>query len=328
MHGRKRSKRAAVSAEELRAQRAKLGKLRALGDIALQSYRAKDYSDNSLQLTTKLLSVNPDFGTLWNFRRTILLSRWNGLTHAQRAEVAQEELRLTAEAISQRNPKSYGAWFHRKWVVLHCGKEEEGEALVDLEAEIGLCKKLLEADERNFHCWSYRAFVLHQMGPVDSAKEMEFAATLIERNFSNYAAWNLRSLHIDIADPQALKAEFELLQDAIFTEPADQSCWIYQRWLIQQVMKQSTGIEAALKEEILKQQIDMCRELLTVEEGCKWGMLTLMRLLQLQRHVPVHGATDAGIDTDMHKEEIQSLCSQLTQVDPIHKEYYSHLLHS
>ena len=317
MHGRKRSKRAAVSAEELRLQREKLGKLRALGDIALRSYAAKDLSDTSFDLTTKLLSVNPDFATLWNFRRSILLSRWDALARDSLAEAVQAELRLTAEAISSRNPKSYSAWYHRKWVVTRCCKADESKDLVDLKGEIKLCEKLLEADERNFHCWSYRAFVLKEIGPVDSEQELQFAASLIERNFSNYAAWNLRSLHVDASDPDTLKREFELLQDAVFTEPADQSCWIYHRWLVKKVVEEGNGMDAKVKREIVEGQVAMCRELLSVEEGCKWGMLTLARLLLvLQREG----------DGENVAAEVQELCSQLINVDPVHKGYYMSIL--
>lgn len=50
-----------------------------------------------------------------------------------------------------RNPKSYSAWHHRKWVL--------GYGLSSLEAELVLVEMLLDMDSRNFHGWAYRRFV-------------------------------------------------------------------------------------------------------------------------------------------------------------------------
>lgn len=79
--------------------------------------------------------------------------------------VADEELQLTERAL-RRNPKSYGAWHHRRWSVRRLGTR------ADTGHELALCAQLLAADERNFHCWNYRRFVdeCHNGG-----KRMRFA---------------------------------------------------------------------------------------------------------------------------------------------------------
>jgi geranylgeranyl transferase type-2 subunit alpha len=63
---------------------------------------------------------------------------------------AAEELQLCERAL-RRNPKSYGAWHHRKWTL-----RALGPARADLGRELALCAQLLAADERNFHCWGFR----------------------------------------------------------------------------------------------------------------------------------------------------------------------------
>lgn len=78
----------------------------------------------------------------------------------------------------QRNPKSYSAWFQRQWVI--------DRGLGDLPKEIALCDKLLELDERNFHCWNYRRHVCHLAG-VSREDELAFSTRKIEQNFSNYS---------------------------------------------------------------------------------------------------------------------------------------------
>ena len=64
-------------------------------------------------LTTKLLAHNPDFYTLWGYRREMLLHRVAGggpgggvLERDGREALLRAELDLTREAISRRNPKS------------------------------------------------------------------------------------------------------------------------------------------------------------------------------------------------------------------------------
>ena len=57
---------------------------------------------------------------------------------------------MTERAL-RRNPKSYGAWQHRKWTL-----RAQGPGRADLAHELALCAQLLAADERNFHCWGFR----------------------------------------------------------------------------------------------------------------------------------------------------------------------------
>ena len=133
-----------------------------------------DAAASTLQLLEKLLTVNPDPNHLWNHRRELLLL---GSDDGSAAFPVEAELSLTAACLA-RNPKAYGAWFHRKWSVRRWilssggGGEEEGteagtgrrSAREDLlGTELGLCASLLDRDERNFHCWNYRRFVVAAM---------------------------------------------------------------------------------------------------------------------------------------------------------------------
>ncbi len=52
--------------------------------------------------------------------------------------------------------------------------------------------RLLEADERNFHGWGYRQFLMELMQAAPEDEEA-FAASKIDRNFSNYSAWHLKT---------------------------------------------------------------------------------------------------------------------------------------
>jgi len=149
-----------------------------------------------LSLTEKMLSVNPDPSHLWNIRREMLLfvpplTTANDNTAPGDAHPSKEppfelpaELALTAHCL-QRNPKSYSAWYHRKWSVAysltHPGSNDESDASkqhltnmkTTLKAELELCAQFLQLDERNFHCWNYRRFVVALLGSCGRTVEKD-----------------------------------------------------------------------------------------------------------------------------------------------------------
>ncbi|GJP47594.1 hypothetical protein CLOM_g6775 [Closterium sp. NIES-68] len=183
-----------------------------------------------------------------------------------KGKLADEELRLIETAL-RTNPKCYGAWHHRKWLFALSSTEplpslgaSLGPSLLQVrinlrsEARIAreqkLLKMMLSADDRNFHAWDYWRFISH-LAHVPVTKDLAFTLERINANFSNYSAWHSRSkllpkLHSQPPPGPAasegglgqgpLDAEFELVRQAFFTEPDDQSGWMYLRWLLQQIL--------------------------------------------------------------------------------------------
>jgi hypothetical protein len=77
----------------------------------------------------------------------------------------------------------------------------------------------------------------------------------INENFSNYSAWHYRTVLLprlypaaSVASDAALRAryeevldgEFHLVRQAFYTEPEDQSAWLYHRWLLGRVVAESS----------------------------------------------------------------------------------------
>jgi hypothetical protein len=195
------------------------------------------------------------------------------------------------------NPKSYWVWNHRHWILEHMPEPV-------WDAEMALVDKMLNLDQRNFHGWDYRRWLVSQSNVSSPRKEFDYTTNKIHQNFSNYSAWHNRSNLLPLAFSKEeragqLERDFELVRSAIFTEPADQSAWLYQRWLI-------ANFPSA---QVIDREIGYIRELLELEPDAKWPLLALVFLLK-----------EKG-DTD----EISTLLEKLMVVDPMRRGYYQHL---
>lgn len=238
MHGRLKVKSTAEQEEAKRKEREKKLKIYNTGTKrAFEKREAGEYDDEALQVTSQLLCSNPDFYTLWNFRKEIILHLSEKKVDDDLQQLLENELLLVEECF-KKNPKSYWAWYHRSWSLLLMPKP-------NWNREIFLCNKFLELDERNFHCWNFRRFVCHK-AEVKPSDELNFTLKKIEANFSNYSAWHYRSSLLPkiyegkvkgSVKEEKLLEEYELVQNAAFTDPNDQSVWFYHRWLLGRAQK-------------------------------------------------------------------------------------------
>lgn len=234
MHGRVKVKTSEEQQEAKRKEREK--KLQIFitkTSTILEKRRNGELDKELLDLSNQILGANPDFASFWNLRREVFLQL--------EKETSKEELNLLykgelqfLESCLRVNPKSYGTWHHRTWVMERAPEPDWGH-------ELQLCNKFLDTDERNFHCWDYRRFVVSH-SQVLAKEELEFTHSLITKNFSNYSSWHYRSKLLPqiYPDPQRqgrvteeiLLKELEMVQNAFFTDPNDQSAWFYHRWLL------------------------------------------------------------------------------------------------
>lgn len=317
------------------------------------------------ELTETLLRVNPDPLYLWNLRKKMFLEK-SQEGDDDNESLIDKSLSLTAAAL-KNNPKSYGAWFHRKWVLCQAARMAETDAttqiLKDLfREELRLTEVFLQRDERNFHCWNYRRFVVSlQMRPsadgtwcllsqqkqgkdvqllqkvmgaqivlpqkklnCDETRrsaeggtaaahllqaEWEFTRAKIAQNFSNFSAFHYRSKLLLILWPRVdLNEELQLVEDAIYTEPDDQTAWWYQAFLLDTIAQHS---DAASYYGRLKQHLEALNELAEEVAECKWVWLGQIACLKL---LP---------DT---KGKRRALWEALVDMDPDRKARYQHML--
>ncbi|KAI8069171.1 hypothetical protein BC940DRAFT_366633 [Gongronella butleri] len=253
VHGRKREK---TSEEIVKARRAKeAGKIQEynglVGDLR-HRMSSGEYTTETLLVTTKLLRQNPDYYTVWNHRRVVLQ---RGILQSQGGEDDQEqkeqkehdqkvflqELELFMQLI-RINPKSYWLWNHRLWCLRTMPRPS-------WEGELHLVNKMLTMDARNFHGWTYRRVVVEHLRQLTGnakedyaivQQEYDFTTQKINQSFSNYSAWHQRSkllpeIVADMSEDEkndVARNEFEMIQNAIYTDPDDQSAWLYYWWLL------------------------------------------------------------------------------------------------
>ncbi|KAF6026118.1 RABGGTA [Bugula neritina] len=237
-HGRLKVKTTEEQEEAKRIERLKKQKLyQAATDKIFAKRAAGEYDVEALKLTSGVLSKNPDVYTLWNYRKEIFNFLQKSVSSDELLAMFSDELTFLEECLKY-NPKSYGSWEHRCYVMTHTPKP-------DWERELSLCNAFLSYDERNFHCWDYRRFIIKQSN-VKPEDELKFTFEKIASNFSNYSSWHYRSKllpqlfsaetnHSSGLQQSTLLEEMELVQNAFFTDPNDQSAWFYHRWLLGRV---------------------------------------------------------------------------------------------
>lgn len=325
MHGVKRT-RESLAAKRQR-ESAKLSAYLALTDDVLSRKKNNDWSREAFSLTTQLLSAhptvtNPEFYTVWNYRRKILTSGiFPDSSPEEINELLNDDLAMTTTALKV-HPKVYWIWNHRRWCLERIPEKPDPADIQawrrsTWERELFIVERMLDADSRNFIAWDYRRYVLASM-PIRRPEKAELAFTTkkIEANFSNFSAWHQRTKVLsslwtrgEVDRKSSLQKEFELVQNAMFTLPEDQSAWLYHRWLI------GSGDDRAT----LEREIDVIQTLLDEQPDSKWCMESLVtyKQLLLKNHLP----TDSQERMDVTNQCL-TLLKDLEEADPMRRERY------
>lgn len=166
-------------------------------------------------MTTRLLETNPEYYTIWNYRRLLLRSFFEeAIPSTSGAEDDSPKYGIVQQYITddlrfllpllRKFPKCYWIWNYRFWLLAEATRLLPPSVVYQLwQKELGLVGKMLTLDSRNFHGWGYRRQVVSALEELSvatgsaspSMTENEFAYTtkMIESNLSNFSAWHRRS---------------------------------------------------------------------------------------------------------------------------------------
>lgn len=186
------------------------------------------------------------------------------------------------------------------------------------------------------HCWNYRSFITKRLA-LSLDDDVAFTKEKISENFSNYSALHHRMKLFrkrtfasakDVGD--ALFREIEMVCDAVYTEPDDQSSWLYARWMFEWALDMHESFETEETGRInmfetkgpmlasYRMIVNACKELVAVEGDLKWPMLTEYFLLELTcLKKELRGRCDEETTRMTH------LLDRLKTVDPMHATYYA-----
>ncbi|KAF7197029.1 Geranylgeranyl transferase type-2 subunit alpha [Pseudocercospora fuligena] len=245
-HGIPRAAVADKSERDREKERKHIEQYKALEAEVTEKIHAGDYSNTTLQLTSRLLNQNPEYYTIWNHRRVVLehvFASELAATHEESTAQAEEGDKAAAEkdgiSIAQREillvikedlqyqipllkqwPKCYWIWNHRRWLLVTATQHVPAHATLELwKGELGLVTKMLALDSRNFHGWGYRREIVENIERLSGKSmvepEFEYTTKMIQSNLSNFSAWHNRGqliprlLNERNADAEARKDLFD-----------------------------------------------------------------------------------------------------------------------
>ncbi|EME89008.1 uncharacterized protein MYCFIDRAFT_62867 [Pseudocercospora fijiensis CIRAD86] len=334
-HGIPRAAVADKSERDREKERKHIEQYKALEAAVTEKIHGGDYSNATLQLTSRLLNQNPEYYTIWNHRRVLL----QHVFATELAAIAQREILLVIKEDLQYQipllkqwPKCYWIWNHRRWLLVTATQHVPAHATLELwKAELGLVSKMLAMDSRNFHGWGYRREVVENVERLSGKSmveaEFEYTTKMIQSNLSNFSAWHHRGqliprlLHERNADAEARKhlldKELEQITNALYTDPYDQSLWFYHQYLMSALDGKNPKAPTLLEHvtngdrlQYLEQEIDSVKDMLDGAEDCKYIYQALLDYSR--RYLEIEAGNKKVTTTEM-KEWLNAL----RKIDPL-----------
>lgn len=149
-----------------------------------------EYSPRALDLTAHLIELNPAHYTVWLYRMKTL----------EELDVPIEDELEWLNDVSLRYIKNYQIWHHRQVLVtrlaaqLASGEVDGGAGKLQevMHAELAFLAEMFEKDQKNYHVWSYRQWLVRKFDLWEGYGELEEMERFIRLDVRNNSAWNHR----------------------------------------------------------------------------------------------------------------------------------------
>ncbi|CDU25748.1 related to Rab geranylgeranyltransferase alpha subunit [Sporisorium scitamineum] len=296
--------------------------------------RNQQLLEDDLMLTEHALRAHPKVYWIWNHRMWCLTQyptpSASSSSSSASTWVWERELKLV-EKMLDLDPRNFHGWNCRRAILQHL-------ALSILSSDPSTTA--LAADQPSFPALLSHPLIISS--PTKPAllslaqKELAYALKKIESNFSNFSAWHQRTKllpHVWAAkqlnpaqiDTQ-VDTELELVKQAMYTDPSDQSVWFYHRWLIELLLQPQggKGERGKRKKAVLREEIGVIEELFELEPESKWCASSLAHYCTVLAGLYAEDAEVEGKEEAMGKAK--GLLLKLVELDPDREQRYRDLL--
>ncbi|KAF7318858.1 hypothetical protein HMN09_00221300 [Mycena chlorophos] len=187
--------------------------------------KSGEKSERVLALTEHVIRLNPAHYSAWQYRyETVLALDWP----------LDVEMTLMDE-LADLHLKTYQVWHHRRLLVLRLGLPAAAPELVYIA-------KILAKDEKNYHTWAHRQWVLSYHN--DDALwdgELDFVDVMMNRDVRNNSAWHHRFFVVfqsGVRDGEedrerVVRRELVYVKQQISLAPNNASAWNYLRGVLE-----------------------------------------------------------------------------------------------
>ncbi|ATY67225.1 protein prenyltransferase [Cordyceps militaris] len=264
------------SPEELKNDLEKIAKYRALeGQLRAQTSESR-FDPVTLELTTKLLRINPEYYTVWNARRRCLISGpfenknqkvlpKRGLgRHETSKEPIDAPQHLSTTDSSENGQRHCRSSTSQRGTTLS-EKYESGDGANSshssdiIRDELVFTVPLLMAHPKCYWIWNYRMWTLEQatlLLPIEMGKsiwreELGLVGKMLDRDRRNYHAWAYRRYvvsHLESAELQGqsmAESEFAYTTKMIEDNLSNFSAWHNRAQLIPRLLAERNADDSS-----------------------------------------------------------------------------------